>query len=40
MYTGPGNSYMSNIPPWHVFIEYLEQHGHSSEAKLIRTCLP
>ncbi|MFV7769113.1 hypothetical protein [Shewanella marisflavi] len=36
MYTGPSNEpYMSNIPPWKVFAEYLAQNGFTNEAKLI-----
>ncbi len=39
MYSGPGNSYMSNIPPWEVFVQYLEKCGNKSEAALIRSHL-
>jgi len=40
MYTGPdAEPYMSNIPPWPIFIEYLEQLGMRDIAKLIRTYL-
>ncbi len=36
MYTGPSNeAYRSNIPPWPVFIEYLEQNGMQDLAELI-----
>jgi hypothetical protein len=35
MYTGPGESYRSNIPPWDVFIDILRRHGHHSIADTI-----
>ena len=28
--------YCSNIPPWDVFLEYLENNGYDSEARVIR----
>jgi len=41
MYTGPcDNPYRSNIPPWPVFIEYLERHGKQDIANLIRSHMP
>ena len=41
MYTGPcDNTYRSNIPPWPVFIEYLERHGQQDIANLIRSHMP
>jgi len=41
MYTGPcDNHYQSNIPPWPVFIEYLETHNNQDIANLIRSYIP
>jgi hypothetical protein len=41
MYTGPCNKpYRSNIPPWSVFVEYLQQNGMKDLADLIRPYLP
>ena len=40
MYNGPCNEpYRSNIPPWPVFVEYLENHEMQDVAKLIRSYL-
>ena len=36
MYDGPGKPYMSNIPPWEVFIKVLEKNGYTSQAELIK----
>ena len=45
LYTGPGggmysgrdkNPYMSNIPPWNIFIGELEKRGYYYQANLIR----
>ena len=30
------DTYCSNIPPWSVFVEYLENNGYDSEAEMIR----
>jgi hypothetical protein len=41
MYTGPCDEpYRSNIPPWPVFIDYLENHGMQDLADLIRSHMP
>ena len=49
LYTGPGGGmyagycatpYRSNIPPWAVFMEYLETHGMKHFADLIRSHMP
>jgi hypothetical protein len=49
LYTGPGggmytgacdNPYRSNIPPWPVFIQYLERHEMQDLADLIRSHMP
>ncbi len=41
MYSGPcENPYRSNIPPWPVFIQYLDQNGLHEFASLIKTYLP
>ena len=47
MSTGPGGGmstgptpYMSNIPPWHVFISELEKRGLYNYATMIKTHLP
>jgi hypothetical protein len=41
MYTGPSDKpYRSNIPPWPVFIEYLEEYGMKDYADMIRSHLP
>jgi hypothetical protein len=41
MYTGPSaDPYVSNIPPWEVFIEYVESSGRLDLAELIREYLP
>ena len=41
MFTGPcRHPYCSNVPPWSVFIEYLETHGMSDFANVIRAHLP
>jgi len=41
MYTGPCDKpYRSNIPPWPVFIGYLEKHGVQDLADLIRSHMP
>ena len=40
MYTGAGDPYMSNIPPWDFFVEYLFTHGYKSQAALILRHMP
>ena len=41
VYVGPSSEpYRSNIPPWPIFIEYLEKKGIGDIAKLIRSHLP
>jgi hypothetical protein len=41
MYTGAcDNPYRSNIPPWPVFIKYLEKHGMKDIANIIRSHMP
>jgi hypothetical protein len=41
MYTGPCDEpYRSNMPPWPVFIKYLEEHGMKDRADLIRSRMP
>ncbi len=36
MYTGADSEpYMSNIPPWHFFVEYLREHGREQAADRI-----
>jgi hypothetical protein len=39
MYRGPGPSYMSNIPPWPVFLVELRKRGLHSCADLIERYL-
>lgn len=46
LHTGPGgglytgaSQYCSNIPPWPVFIEYLQENGYEDEAAFIRSHL-
>ena len=36
MFTGADpDPYMSNIPPWPVFVKYLFEHGRTQEAEMI-----
>ena len=39
MYGGP-SQYFANIPPWHVFVKYLEEHGKKAEADSIKSAMP
>ena len=37
LFTGPANPpYRSIIPPWHVFVSYLDRHGLHAYANMIR----
>lgn len=36
MYDGPGKPYMSNIPPWDIFIKKLEELGYNIQAEMIK----
>jgi hypothetical protein len=38
MYTGP-SAYCSNIPPWPVFVEFLQANGYEDEAAVILSAL-
>ena len=40
MSTSSTNGYMSNIPPWPVFLRELEAGGYQAEATLVRQHLP
>lgn len=40
MSTSSSNVYMSNIPPWPVFLREMESRGYLSQADLIRHHLP
>ena len=35
-YNGPVDSYMSNIPPWPIFVKELEKRGYNKEVELIK----
>ena len=39
MYSGPGEPYRSNIPPWHIFAGCIEEYGMEDLAQLIRQYL-
>ncbi|SDU60289.1 hypothetical protein [Pseudomonas psychrophila] len=40
MSTASGNVYMSNIPPWPIFVRELEARGFQAQADSIRRYLP
>jgi hypothetical protein len=36
LYTGPNGGYMSNIPPWDVFVQQLERRKMTRVVNLLR----